>query len=284
MGKAVDIGRTSEHDPTALGRNFKKRLRGDEVLLGGMVAEMIRTTVVKLYKQAGFDFIFADNEHVLMSGLPAMADFVLSARDNGMPVIAKAAVLDRAEVARLLEAGVVGIQLPRTESRQDLETLIDYMKFPPVGSRAGAPLLGNVDYIWPTDSRQWIRDADESTVIVGHIETRRGYENFEEIVTTPHLDMIYIGWYDFSISMGQPGEPDHPDVRGPMEHILELCVKHGVPFGTTVSGPDKAKDWISRGAGFFEVIDELSLLARAAAQTVDAYRKVTKNGRIAKNA
>ena len=272
MAKSIDTGRRSSSDPTALGRSFKERLRSGDVILGGIVFEIIRTPLVKLYRHAGFEFIFADNEHVLLSGRPEMADFVLSARDNGLPVIAKVPELGRTEVARLLEAGAVGIQLPRTESRQDLETLIDYMKFPPIGTRAGAPLYGNVDYVWPSDSKKWLEDANDSTVIVAHIETRKGYENFEQIVTTPHLDMVYLGAYDFSISMGQPGDYDHPDVTGPMGHVLDLCVKHNVPFGTTASSTVAAATWIARGARFFEVVDELSLIAKGAADMVDQYQ------------
>ena len=272
MAKSVDLGRDSSHDPTALGRKFKQRLRSDDIILGGVIFELIRPPLVKLYRQAGFEFIFADNEHVLLSGRPAMGDFVLAARDNEIPVIAKVPDLERTEVARLLEAGVVGIQLPRTETRKDIETLLDFMRFPPHGTRAGAPLYGNVDYIWPTDGKKWIEAANESLVIVAHIETKRAYENAEEIVTTPGVDMVYIGPYDFSISMGQAGNYDHPDVRGPMEEILDLCVKHGVPFGTTATGPQAAARWIARGARFFEVIDELSLIAKGAVETVDAYR------------
>jgi len=117
------------------------------------------------------------------------------------------------EIARLLEAGVTVIQLPRSESRQDIETLVDYMKFPPVGTRAGAPCFGNVDYVWPDDDAKWLKKADQSTVILAHIETAKGYENAEEIVTAPHLDMVYVGPYDFSIAMGHPGDWDHPQVR-----------------------------------------------------------------------
>lgn len=272
MAKSTDLGRESKHDPTELGRRFKQLVRSGKVVLGGTIFEIIRPPLVKLYRQAGFEFIFADNEHVLLSGQPAMADFVLAARDNQMPVIAKVPDLARTDVARLLEAGVIGIQLPRTETRKDLETLIDFMRFPPHGTRAGAPLYGNVDYIWPTDGRKWIELANESLTVVAHIETKRGYENAEEIITTPGVDMVYIGPYDFSISLGQAGDYEHPDVRGPMEQILDLCLKHDVPFGTTTTSPQLAARWIARGARFFEVIDELSLIAKGAVETVDAYR------------
>lgn len=264
--------RRTASDPTALGRQFKKRLKSRDILLGGTVLEYMRPSLIKLYRHAGFDFIYMENEHSTYLG-PEFTDFVLSARDNGFPVIAKTGQLERAEVARLLEAGVVGVQLPRTNSRDDLEELIDIMKFPPLGSRAGAPCYGNVDYLWPTDDVAWLRKANESTVVVGHIETAEAFENAEEIISTPQLDMIYLGPYDFSISMGYPGEYDHPNVKRAMQRILDLCLKYEVPFGTTASGAKSGAGWVKKGCRFFELVDEMTLIRSGAVQMVDDYRK-----------
>ena len=272
MAKTGSVHHAIDHDPTVLGCAFKRRLQSGDLLLAGMVTEYLRPSLVKIYRYAGFDFIYIEKEHTFFDG-SEMTDFVLCARDNGMPVISKVGELNRPEVARLLEAGVVGIQLPRTESREDLMTLIDYMKFPPNGTRAGAPCYGNVDYLWPADSSAWLRKADESTVVMAHIETALGYENAEQIITTPHLDMVYVGPYDFSIAMGHPGEYDHPRVKKAMQEILDLCLKHKVPFGTTASGTETAIEWIARGCQFFEVIDELTLIGEGATEMLAAYRQ-----------
>ena len=240
MAKTVKKNRSKVHDPTALGRAFKRNLKSGGVLLGGMAVEYLRPSLVKIYSYAGFDFIYIEKEHGLFEG-SELSDFVLSARDNRMPVISKVGESNRPEVARLLEAGVVGIQLPRTESREDLVTLIDYVKFPPLGTRAGAPGYGNTDYLLPEDEKAWLKKANSSTLVVAHIETALGYENAENIITTPHLDMVYVGPSDFSISMGYPGEWDHPTVVKAMGRILELCLKHKVAFGTTASGGQRLR-------------------------------------------
>ena len=262
-----------EHDPTALGRGFKQRLKKGDILLGGMVAEYLHPSLAKIYYHAGFDFIFVDKEHTYFDG-GEMTDFALTARDNGMSVISKVGDLGRAEVARLLEAGVVGIQLPRTETREELEELADYMLFPPKGTRAGAPGLGNTDYLPPTDHAAWLRNADESLFIVAHIETDTAFENAEEIVSTPCVDMVYIGPYDFSIAMGHPGDYDHPTVRRAIEKVLKLCLKHNVPFGTTASSPKTAAAWIRKGCQFFEVTDEHNLILAGSKDIVESYRKI----------
>lgn len=257
------------------GRELKKQLAGDKVLVGGILVGTFRPMVVKLYAHAGFDFIFLEYEHTFVD--PShLVDSVLCARDNGLPVIAKTPQLERAAVAKLIDCGVVGIQLPRTESRDQVEMLLGYMKFPPRGTRAVMPGSGNSSYDMPDNWETWMRDQDEESLLVVHIETRAGYENAAEIVSTPGVDMVYVGPGDFSIAMGHPGNYDHDAVVGPMREILALCREHNVPFGTTASNIEAAKVWVESGARFFETVDEMSLIYEGAAKTVCDYRKITK--------
>ena len=257
------------------GRQLKARLAAGEVLVGGMIEEYLRPSLMKLYRHAGFDFVYLESEHSQFDPA-ALADTVLAGRDSGLPVIAKTPQLERAEVTRLLESGAVGIQLPRTESREEIEQLRSYIKFPPAGTRAYAPGYGNSDYVAVADKRAWLETQNLETTLVVHIETRAGYENAEEIVTTPGVDVVYLGPGDFAVEMGQPGDWDHPDVTGPMEEILELCRRHGVPFGTTTSSVEAAEQWVSRGALFFECVDERSLIIEGATRLVDGYRRFSQ--------
>jgi len=254
------------------GRQLKARLSAGDVQIGGILDEYARPLLVKLYQQAGFDFVYFEYEHVMYSPT-AFADTVAAARDIGLPAIAKTPQLERQEVAKLLEIGVVGIQLPRTESREKVETLRGYLKFPPLGTRAVAPGYGNSDYIQPDDWTAWMGDQDLETTLVVHIETKLGYENAEEIVSTPGVDMVYVGPGDFSIEMGHPGGYDHPDVLGPMADILEICKRHGVAFGTTPSGAEAAAEWVGKGTLFFETDDERAFILRGASQLVGDYRR-----------
>ncbi len=273
MAKTGKTHRATTNDPNALGREFKRRVKTKRgpALLGGIVSEMLRPSLARIYKHAGFDFIYIETEHMLYNGRD-VADFVLAARGSGLPVVAKIADLNRPEVIRLMDCGIVGIQLPRTETREQVEQLLDWMRFPPKGSRPGDPVLGAVDYVWPDNDAKWLKDCDDATMMVAHIETALGYENIEDIVTTPGLDMLYVGPYDFSISLGHPGQYDHPQVKKAIRRILDLCVKHGVAFGTTTSGAKPAAQYVKRGCRFFEVIDELGMIHTMACQTVDAFQ------------
>ena len=258
------------------GRHLKARLKKGDVLIGGMIEGVARPPLVKIFQHAGFDFLYIEHEHTYFSPT-GLADTVLSARDNGLPVIAKTPQLERQEVAKLLEAGVVGIQLPRTETRAELEQLRDYIKFPPAGTRAVAPGWGNSDYRDIHDWKSWIAEQDQETLLVVHIETRKAYDNAEEILSTPGVDMVYCGPGDSSVELGHPGDYGHPDVKKPMEHVLELCRKHRIPWGTTAASARSAAEWVKKGASFFEADSEMNFIRVGAKHLVDEYRKCIRD-------
>lgn len=254
------------------GRHLKARLKRGDVLVGGMIEGIAWPPLVKIFQHAGFDFLYLEYEHTYFSPT-GLSDTVQSARDNGLPVIAKTPQLERQEVAKLLEAGVIGIQLPRSETRAELEQLRDYIKFPPAGTRAVAPGWGNSDYRDIRDWKTWIAEQDQETLLIVHIETRKAYDNAEEILSTPGVDMVYCGPGDTSIEFGHPGDYGHPDVQGPMEHVLELCRRRGIPWGTTAADARSAAEWVKKGASFFEADSEMNFIRIGAKQLVDEYRK-----------
>ena len=253
------------------GRNLKKRLADGEILIGATIAEYCRPSLIKIYQQVGFDFVYIEYEHTFFD-MPTFADTVLSARDNALPVIAKTPQLERQEIAKLLECGAVGIQLPRTEHRSQVEELMSYKKFPPTGTRATASGYGNSDYLKPSLKSQWIKEQDSETTAVIHIETKLGCQNAEEIITTPGVDMVYVGTGDLSIDMGYPDDKDHPEVVEAMSKILAICKKYKIPFGLTASNAKTAKFWINEGAQFFEGPHEISFITEASSNFVKSYR------------
>lgn len=253
------------------GAELKRRLRTGQPLIGGTLSEYVRPSMVELYAQAGFDFLYLEYEHGFINPRD-ICDCALAARRCGLPVVAKTPQLERGAVAKLLESGVVGIQLPRTESREELLELVQYVKFPPVGSRAVATGYGQSLYRQPADLPQWMAEQDADTCIVAHIETRRGFENAEQIVTTPGVDVVFVGPADFSVSMGYPGQYQHPELVAAIEHILQLCRQHSVPFGIAAGSAEAAGQWIARGAQFFETPDELAHLLAGARRLVTQIR------------
>lgn len=243
-----------------------QRLRAGEIVFGGSVSEHLRPSVVKAYVNAGFDFIFIENEHGSFD--PArLADFVLCARDNGLTVVSKLGELSRADTARLLEMGVMGIQLPRTETAEEMRTLVDYTKYPPAGSRASATAYGNSFY-GKVDKSVWYEEMNAETFAVAHFETRPGVERAEEILAVDGIDICFIGSSDLSLCYGIPGQYDDPTFQAHIQGVFDIAARRNVIRGIAATDYDGARYWLERGVQFFECHNELDFIRGGAAKAV----------------
>ena len=59
------------------GQDLKTGLRNGKLMIGGMLTEYARPSLAKLYKQAGFDFLYVEYEHGFFN-LTTLADTVTS--------------------------------------------------------------------------------------------------------------------------------------------------------------------------------------------------------------
>src|SRR5688572_15637020 len=95
----------------ALMRSLKSMLAENRVLVGLTVQHLCTNWLARVYKNTGTDFVYIEYEHSFMNEAE-LANFVLACRTEGLPVVAKVPECSRTHVAKLLECGVIGIQLP----------------------------------------------------------------------------------------------------------------------------------------------------------------------------
>jgi 2-keto-3-deoxy-L-rhamnonate aldolase RhmA len=253
--------------------SLKQMLREGRLLVGLTMQHVTSAWLAKLYRHAGTDFVYVEYEHGFFNEAE-LADFVLCCRLNDLPVVAKVPECSRTFVAKLLECGVVGIQLPWTESREQIDRLVSYVKFPPDGIRAGAPGMGNCDYNLRTTGRELIDQGNRETVVIAHVETRTGIDNLDAILGNPHVDVLFLGMFDLSTSYGQPGNFQHPDVTAAVERAIAAAQKHGKVMGMYVPDAKTAERWAGRGVRFFETASEVDFIDSGARGLVQQFRQL----------
>jgi 2-keto-3-deoxy-L-rhamnonate aldolase RhmA len=244
-----------------MSRSLKQMLLKQEIVVGLTVQQLTAPWLAKVYADAGADFVFIEGEHGSLD--PAkLADFVLTCRLCGMPVVAKCSYLERGSITRLLDAGVIGIQLPMTETSDDVKRLIGYMKFPPAGNRAFSPGIGNTLYepSAPSAWGEWIKEMNEETVVIAHVETQTGLENIDEILSVPEVDVLSIGVFDLMVSLEKPGRLDDPMVMRSLGRLIEAAHKHGKVIGLWTPSYEAALPLIQKGVRFIETGGEIILL------------------------
>ena len=88
----------------------------------------------------------------------------------------------------------------------------------------------------------------------------------------PGIDAVLVGPVDLSISLGVPGDFEHPKMVEAMEKIRDSCVKHGVAPGTQTRTLALAKFWKERGMLFLGCGSETGFLFEKASEIAAALR------------
>ncbi len=150
-----------------------------------------------------------------------------------------------------------------------LETALSWTSFPPDGIRGYGLQPSQVDYE-PLPFNEVIAHLNANTLRVLQIESRRAVEAREEILSVPGIDAVLIGPADLSISMGIPGQFQHPDLIAAIEKIRETCDSKGIAPGIHTRTAALANFWKERGMRFLSCGSDIGFLWEKASETVKA--------------
>ena len=71
-----------------------------------------------------------------------------------------------------------------------------------------------------------LASANERTTLFCQIETAEGAENADAIAAVDGIDCLWIGHFDLSVSLGIPGEFDHPKFLKAVERTIAAMPQH----------------------------------------------------------
>ena len=95
--------------------------------------------------------------------------------------------------------------------------------------------------------RDKITALQARTLLIAQIETVEGLGNVEAIAAVPGIDVLWLGHFDLTNSMGIPGEFDHPDYLAAVARIVAACDRQGKPAGFLATDERSARDAVARG-------------------------------------
>ena len=216
--------------------------------------------VLEIMGLAGFDFVVIDSEHG-----PAMPHYgqelIRAAELRGMTPVVRVTENSRTTILRFLDVGAHGIQVPQVNSVEEALNVVRSSKYFPLGNR-GVALPRSADY-GAVEPLEYFRRANEETLIVSQCESVEGLERLEEIAAVPEIDVIFLGPFDMSQSMGIPGQVTHPRVEEAASRIVNVCRAHGKAAGIFVLDGESARKRAEQGFQYITINMGSSLLYRA---------------------
>ena len=257
---------------------MKADLKRGEVLVGTFVLEFAGSAIATLLASAGADFVIADLEHSSFS-IETIGRTIRNARGSSLPCIVRVPTLERHFISRVLDAGATGVMIPRVESCEDIEKIKKWTKYAPEGDRGVAFGIGHTDYgdFTKLDTREYVHNANQEILTIGQIETIQAVENLNEILDTGELDVVFIGPYDLSTSMGISGELNHPLLLEAIKNIINLTQARNIPLGCYVNDFESGEQWLNLGVQLIACGNDAFLLTRKFAEEHQKFKSAVRD-------
>ena len=231
------------------GRRLREKLRaGRPVFTAGLRFHAPR--LVEMLARSGVDQVFLDAEHGPLSE-GQCEEMVRAADLCDVPVMVRVPANAPHVVLRYLDIGTSTIMVPHVTTRADAERAVRAAKYPPEGTRSFAPGRGG-DALG-LGPAEYVRRANEETLVVALFEDVAGVDEVEGICRVPGIDAVHVGAYDLAASMGHPGEPWRDDVQAVVERVLQVCRRARTPFGTVPRDRADLRRQIERGCQLITV-------------------------------
>ncbi|MGI9394679.1 MAG: aldolase/citrate lyase family protein [Boseongicola sp.] len=237
--------------------NFKAALKRKEQQIG-LWSCIPDTTSAEAIAGSGFDWILFDTEHSPADPVNILPILQAVAAYPVTPVVRPAAN-DPVLIKRFLDTGVQTLLIPMVQSREEAESAVSAIRYPPRGIRgvAGTTRATRFGRIGGYQAR-----AEEELCLLLQIETEQGLSALDEIALTEGVDGIFIGPADLAASLGHPGQAQHPEVVREIENAVNRLAELGVPPGILTPDVEFAKQCIENGTMFTAVGQDIGILAR----------------------
>jgi len=251
--------------------NYLKRTLNEGKVVFGPFMKFTDPAAVEIMGFAGFDFVIIDAEHGPIS-IETAQNMIRAAEAVNITPIIRVGDNNETSILRALDIGAQGIEIPQINSKPDAMRAVKSVKYSPQGERGVCRYVRAANYS-SMDKFKYFKYANEETMIIIHIEGVEGINNLDEILSVPGIDVIFIGPYDLSQSLGIPGEVSHPLVTEKMKEVVSKCKENKVAVGTFVDDIKTAKSWVSLGVQYMSFSVDVGILYTASKQIVEKLKK-----------
>jgi 2-keto-3-deoxy-L-rhamnonate aldolase RhmA len=220
-----------------LARRIKEGLSRGEPAIGTWMSTA-HPSIAEILADAGYDFVVVDTEHTAIDVSEVLRLIIAIERRGSVPLV-RLAGIDPIQAKAVLDSGASGVLVPLVNTKADAELCVQMTKYPPLGAR-GIGLARAQGY--GEDFDEYVAHANEDSLLIVQIEHKDAVENIEDILSVPGIDGTFIGPYDLSMSLGVPGQLDHPDVLSAKKRVLDATIAHGLVAGEHLVHPGKAEE------------------------------------------
>jgi len=226
--------------------NLKKKLHNNKLTIGSWI-QLDEANSALILSKSKFEWIAVDLEHGFFSenNLPNIFKSILM---GGTIPFARIKDSSKTSIARAMDAGAHGLIVPNIESEEQLQNVIKFANYPPKGKRGVGYCPANN---YGNNFDEYI-NIIKNPIIIAMIESKKGLENINKIISCKGFDGILIGPYDLSASLNVTAKFSNSNFKNAIKKILKVCKLNKITVGMHQVKPSISdlKKLINQGFNF----------------------------------
>jgi len=245
-----------------------ERLRAGETVLGLFAIDFYSTGLARTATSAGAEFIVFDQEHTGW-GLDQIRPLLAAARASEITPLVRVRTLDAHLIGSVLALGALGVMVPLIRDAAEARAVVDAAKYPPDGER-GFGILYVDEH--EGDVAGYMRRANDELMVIAMVETVSALDDLEAIASTPGIDVLWVGHFDLTASMGIAGDFGNPRYADALAAVVDACERNGIAAGISTDTPEGAVELARMGFRFIAAGHDIVLLRDALQDRLAAVR------------
>jgi 2-dehydro-3-deoxyglucarate aldolase/4-hydroxy-2-oxoheptanedioate aldolase len=251
---------------------LKQALEEKRLPVGHMLLEFGTRGIGQILETAGLDFAIIDMEHTSFS-MEEVSNLIAWFKSTSVAPFVRIPQIERHFVARVMDAGALGIMVPDVRSAEQLQAVIKAAKYPPLGERGSAVGLAQSDFK-RVNALEFMEYSNCNTMIICQIESPQGIDNLDAIASTPGLDVLWVGHFDLSQTLGILGQFHHEKFLTALRQIVDAAKRHKLAMGGQPRSLEQAQEWVAMGFDVISFSSDVSVYLDAMSSAVEGVRKL----------
>ena len=173
---------------------------------------------------------------------------------------------------RGFELDCTGLIIPQIKNLADAKEIEEFTKFPPIGKR-GLDGGNNDGRYTKLEMTKYLKESNEERLVLYQIENPEVLDDVEAIAEMEGVDGLFFGPGDFSLSIGVPGQMDHPDVVNARKLVANLARKNN-KIAATLGHLNVAQTNIDMGYNLLNIGADVIALSNYAENIVHEFDKI----------
>ncbi|SRR6266702_1794629 len=230
---------------------------------------------IEVMADVGFDWLLIDMEHIPISK-EGLRTILMACKGSESTVIVRLHSGSRENIQTALDLGAQGVMIPMITSAAQVDQLVEFCRYPPIGSRGFGPIRAS-RYL--AEIAEYREEANNELSLFVQIETPIGVERASEIIESAGVDGLFIGNGDLASFINGNGLVHAENVQGVVNGLIEKALQASVPVGLPTWSSEEFEGYVRRGAQLLTIGGDLHFLSTCAKSQIAGVKEALKVAR-----